>query len=1032
MQSTLPQEESNVPGEIKTIGRQKRLQGFADAIRSPFTWLFCVLLLAALTLAFYNRIAFGNLILVNYDLFTFFYPYRAYAAEILQSGHIPLWNPYLFVGVPFLANIQTAVFYPVNIFVYLLGLDAPHGVNVSILFHVFLAGLGMYAFAKISVRLDHPSALLAAIVYMFSGFLSQQVGHINQQNAAAWIPTILLLFDLACRRKSTLCTCLTALAIGVQFFAGHSQESYLTLFTLGLFYLLQLLLGIGRAFDLGATSVIGLRPHLFVTGRMLSRSLTEVGLITGIFVAVVALGVGLAAVQLLPTYELSALSIRGGGLSLRDATSFSLPPWEILRALLPGFIENPFSEFVGYVGFIPISLAILAFAVRKKNPYTLFSVALGIVAIFFALGGFNPLYGIAFKLVPGLSLFRVPARWLLVYTFAAATLAGIGMDCLVRPALHRLSARDFLSSVRNRQFWIVLSLLLVFGLVWLTNPLLKFPRGEILAIWIPLISLSVALVLIGLLWAPDAKLTLGVLVLVAMELFYAQSDLDLNHPVPPQAFSSLRPSILQIKLDNSVFRILSVSVGSFDPGDMPDLKRILRDQLPPERIADYIVATKYKEILTPNLPLLYQIPTIDGYDGGILPLKDYADFKRLIINSEPSPLARSQAGNFEQADGLLREQLDGIPDTRFIGMLNVKYIIADKAYDPWVDNVYYDVGTTLTVNKASPQRLTNLPSFATTSIGLISYLSGSERLTTTTPVATVVITDSTGKTFTSTLQAGIDTAEGDYNRPSANVNHKQAKISSLWKGNPQAYNYITKIDLKGVMYPKEISFTSLMTAGVELKLRGLSLVDDRTYNSESVVLNQHLKLVHSGDIKIYENLDWLPRAYLVRQFEVAKGDAALDASLRNGRDKLVLEAVPPMSQQAMSSMAAAPSPSTTDEVTIQSYQPELVKININLAAPGLLVLTDAYYPGWQATIDGKPSPILRANYMFRALPVPEGEHRVEFTYQPESLRTGLWTSGIALSICGIAIGAIGLTKSLRFGFGLARARHLTRGSLGEK
>ncbi|MBI2863528.1 MAG: YfhO family protein [Chloroflexi bacterium] len=982
-------------------------------------------ILAALTLIFYNRLAFGNSILVNYDLFTYFYPYRTYAAEILQSGHVPLWNPYIFAGVPFMANIQTAVFYPVNLAVYLLGLDAPHGVNLSILFHVFLAGLGMYAFAKVSIRLDHSSALVAAIVYMFSGFLSQQVGHINQQNAAAWIPTILLFFDLACRRKSVLFACLASFAVGVQFLAGHSQESYLTLFTLGMYCLFQLVMGLGRAFDLGEKQIRGLRPHLVVTGRMLIRGTREVVFITAIFGVVVILGIGLATVQLLPTFELSAQSIRGGGLSFRDAASFSLPPWEILRSLLPGFLENPFSEFVGYVGFVPIALAVLALAVRKRNPYTLFSLALGIVAIFLALGGFNPLYHIAFKLVPGLSLFRVPARWLLVYTFAAATLAGIGMSCLTRPPLLRSAVRDALNAIRNKQLWIVLSLLLVFGLVWLAHPLLKFPRGEVLAIWIPLVGLSMALVLVAPLWAPDPKLTLGVVALVAVELFFAQSDLDLNHPIPPQAFSSLRPSILHLKLDDSVYRILSVSIGSFDPGDMPELKRILRDQLPPERISDFIVATKYKEILTPNLPLLYKIPSIDGYDGGILPLKAYADFKRLIIESEQTPHGTAPGSNFDQADGLLREQLDGIPDTQLLGMLNVKYVIADKAHDPWVDNVYYDLGTMLTVERGRPQRLADLPSFATTAIGLVSYLSGSQSLTTTTAVAAVVITDTAGRVVTSTLQAGVDTAEGDYNRPSTKVSHKMAKISSLWKGNPQAYNYYTKIDLKGIMYPKEIRFTSLMTNGVELNLRGLSLIDDRTYTGESVVLNPRLKLVHSGDIKIYENLDWLPRAYVVRRYEVAKGDRALEASRRDVRDKVVLESAPPLSQQALSSMTAARSRPGRDEVTVQSYQPEQVQVKAKLDAPGLLVLTDAYYPGWQATVDGEPSPILRANYMFRALALTEGEHLVEFSYQPESLRTGLFVSVVALAVSAIALGAVVLTVGLRLSFRLVRSRRLT-------
>ena len=76
--------------------------------------------LLALTLAFFWKIAFTNLILVGLDVFTYFYPYKAYAAEVVRQGRLPLWNPYLFMGVPFLANAQTALFYPLNFLLYWL------------------------------------------------------------------------------------------------------------------------------------------------------------------------------------------------------------------------------------------------------------------------------------------------------------------------------------------------------------------------------------------------------------------------------------------------------------------------------------------------------------------------------------------------------------------------------------------------------------------------------------------------------------------------------------------------------------------------------------------------------------------------------------------------------------------------------------------------------------------------------------------------------------------------------------------------
>jgi hypothetical protein len=90
-------------------------------------------------------------ILVSYDLFTYFYPLRDFTDSALRAGRLPLWNPYLFLGSPFLANIQTAVFYP--LWWPFLILDAPHAVLSSVLLHVYLAGVGMYCFARRSAGL---------------------------------------------------------------------------------------------------------------------------------------------------------------------------------------------------------------------------------------------------------------------------------------------------------------------------------------------------------------------------------------------------------------------------------------------------------------------------------------------------------------------------------------------------------------------------------------------------------------------------------------------------------------------------------------------------------------------------------------------------------------------------------------------------------------------------------------------------------------------------------------------------------------
>ncbi len=83
------------------------------------------------------------------------------------------------------------------------------------------------------------------------------------------------------------------------------------------------------------------------------------------------------------------------------------------------------------------------------------------------------------------------------------------------------------------------------------------------------------------------------------------------------------------------------------------------------------------------------------------------------------------------------------------------------------------------------------------------------------------------------------------------------------------------------------------------------------------------------------------------------------------------------------------------EATIVDYQPERVTIKAKTSARGWLFLSDTYYPGWKAFVDGKESKIYRADYTFRAVSVPAGEHSVAFVYQPDSLRWGIMITGVA-------------------------------------
>ena len=963
-----------------------------ELAKKPVAEVLAILLLAALTVIFYWKIVFTGRILVDYDLFTYFYPYKAYAAASLREGRLPLWNPYLFMGVPFLANIQTAIFYPFNLLT--LYLDPPQAVNLSIATHVFLAGAFMYAFARVSVKLDRLSSLVAAMVFMFSGFFSAQIGHINQLNTSIWIPLLFLLFDLAYRRGSLIFTLLGSAVVGMQILAGHPQEVYLTLFGLGLFVLFSIVREV-----LFSPSFTDKEELLSNRGPTQARAtLFSVVWAAACYFFIVALGFGLAAVQLVPTYELSGESIRAGVWSYDDATSFSLPPWNLARALLPGFWDNPFSEFVAYIGVVPLVLVGVAYWARRHRTYAIFCLSLMLFALFLALGRFNPLYPDLLKLVPGLNLFRVPARWLYLYTFAASLGAGIGMRCFVQP--RRPSQSHKLLRTLVSFVWLAVPFVIL-GVLWLVRPWVLLPSFKVLAIWASLACAAIAAIAFGLPRAPNAKLAAVVATAIAAELFFAGRGLGFNKLVSPQAYSSLRPSIAHLLIDEDEFRILSVANADYEPGDKVALESILAGQLPAERIYDFIVNTKYKEVLTPNIPMTYGIATIDGYDGGVLPLGRYVGFKQLLLESG----GLKKGWDPIQSDALLRHQLAGIPDTELLGALNVKYIVADKRYDVWLDYIYYDLATTVKITSWAPANLSSLPSFEATSLGLITYLDGCEAVPAGVPVAVVSIVNEYGETITFELKTGIDTAEGDYDESEVKIAHGKARVASSWIDNPKAYNYLAVIDFGRGFYPKEIKVEYLLPTG-SLYLRGASLIDNRTLASESLMPNQQLRLVHSGDVKIYRNLDYLPRAFLVHNFEVAETLEETIAVLREDIQRTVVLSGPPeIDESSLLAMKTAFLVGNhQDKLQIISYEPERVEMEVELAAPGFMVLTDAYYPGWRAWVDGVDTEILRADWLFRAIYLPAGKHNIEFKYAPTSFAFGWLVTRVSLALFVVSMG----------------------------
>jgi len=908
---------------------------------------------ALLVLLLLWKILLTNQILVGLDLFTYFYPYRAYVARTLGSGHLPLWNPYLFCGAPLLANPQSAVLYPLHW--PLLWLEPPKMIAWSMALHLWLAGAFAYAYGRRSLQLRPFAAFGGALAFVGSGFLGGQAEQINQLNATAWLPLALLLLDEAGRcagKRRVRAITLLSVTVALQFLAGHTQAFYINMVALGL---------------------EAVRPGLEWAAKWVRRRQIPSGcppicslLIYGL---AALLGLSLAAAQLLPTLELSHLSLRGGGLPYREAVSFSLRPRLLLLTLLPTFgTENLFGEHIAYLGVLPLGLALVGLLRGRRHRRWGFLVCLTLAGLTLALGGYNPLYFALYRVLPGIALFRAPGRWLVLYTFGGAMLAGMGLQQLGQGEEHTLKRLRRLLPQMGLACVVTLAMALMI-------PFFTPPTTWTLLVWSGLGLVGGMLLWLGLCRRLKSGFYQPLLVAaVTGELLAAGQKLPYNHPTAPQAYSFLQPSLAFLRTDPGLYRFISVIDPQFDPGNTPDMRAIFSSQLPAEALYDYTMAAKWKATLERNLPLRYGVASVDGYDGGVLPPKRFLDLQQLFLPEEQI-----------LTDGRLRERLEGIPDGRLLSLLNVKYVITDKIHDLWSEDVYYDLAHEAVLKGGEEVEPPLLLEFPATELGVISFLEGAGGVRQGTPVAEVMLTDGGCKVQRLLLLAGVHTAEGRYTEGQAA--HSQPQGANVWPDG-RGLNYVARLRWGEPLVPRQLTIRSLLPEG-RLHIRGLTLIDHRVGTFEPVILSTQgrYRLVHSGALKVYENLDALPRAFFVPH----------------------LTALPP----SLSHIWEREGGWRRGEGRILSYAPERVVIQVEADQPGYLVLTDAFYPGWRATMDGTSVPILRADPYFRAVSVDAGQHRVEFIYQPLSLRLGLALSSLSLLITLLGLAWGGPPRAIR-------------------
>jgi hypothetical protein len=181
-----------------------------------------------------------------------------------------------------------------------------------------------------------------------------------------------------------------------------------------------------------------------------------------------------------------------------------------------------------------------------------------------------------------------------------------------------------------------------------------------------------------------------------------------------------------------------------------------------------------------------------------------------------------------------------------------------------------------------------------------------------------------------------------------------------------------------------------------------------------------LRLVRNGpDLRVYRNLDEQPRAAVVGSQTVVKGGAAALAAVVAPGFRIDGAAVTEHAIPGLPTAARAPAPASNGSARITGEQDDSITVDATAKHPGMLVLSDAWYPGWKATVDGRPATVSRVDYVFRGVKIGAGRHRIAFTFQPLSWRIGWIVSLVCL---------LGLTAALAVPS--VRGRRRARGAAG--
>lgn len=949
-------------------------------------------------LAFFAPTLLAGKFLVAGDSFYYSQPMRAAAWDALRRGELPLWTPSVLAGYPLLSMSQLSLAYPLT-WGYAV-LPARWAEQLYVLAPFLLAPAFAYAYAR-EVGRSRLAALLAGLAFAYGGMMASKLGVTGLlTNGVMWLPLVLVAVERARARPFVKCLLGATAAYLMSVLNGHGQ-SFLYVGLVAAAYAAFLCVAAPAA-----SQEVGWRAGNLRGLRSWSRWRPW-----AVACGAITLAAGAAAYQIFETMRAARRSVRGVityGVFSEGSFTFT----EAARSLFAP--THHVIEVSTYVAPLTLVLAVTACLLRawRSDARVVFWAFVAFVAFVLMLGPATPLNWLVFH-TPVVSRFRYPSRHAFEWSFALSMLSAYGWDALFNIGARTSRVETGVEGDEARgnstvAVWLFVAAGAVTGFLWWDDAMRRAPlpvngldMGLVPAqpeasylVW----KIVFTSVVLFALWraaklAPAARARVALLacviglacfvepyVLCAHFWFpFAKTRAQLEEPSP-----AVRWLQSQASAQNRIYTRVNLFVAGYPAPPALDL---------------------------PNRTALFGLQNVAGYEQLI-----QERFSRALGN------VGADAVN-------PRYDVRGAPDatvfstrSRVLDLLDATHVVtfANLSTSPAPAR---DVGA---VERAGVQFATNdlertLKPGDTASLicapvegdtlALVTTLTNSTDVQDGATVARLRVYDEGDRVIERALRAGQDTAEWAHERADVRggVRHRLATVFDSPAGDAahsfEAHRYLALVPLG-----EHVRVARVEIANVSGRA-GLALWKATVYDSARKASTPlapgaanldaaRWRLTYDRDgIWIVENLRALPRAWLVSEVEAVDGEEAL-RRIRGEGEKDFDPRRTALVEDAPAELPPLPGGETPQDAAarVASYEPTRIVVETVALTPTLLVVSELFYPGWEATVDGERAHIRLTDYLLRGVAVPAGRHRVEMRYRATAARNGAIISALTVAL----------------------------------